>query len=266
MFHIPSWRHLLPATIPFSNARGVFASILAEHVLYSILYFNRRTWKLQDHRRRKVWDRFAMVPLRGQRVGIVGYGNIGQACARNALALGMDVVGLRRTLPQALASPSSNNNSAGSDPEVRDEYGVKIVAGEAGLQQVLECDVVVNAMPLTSENRHFFNSHIFARMKPTAIYINIGRGATQVEADLAAALNAGVIRGAAVDVFEVEPLPESSPLWTLSDDQILLTSHNADISETAWTDTADYFLTLAERFVLQGKQPEYLLDVHGKGY
>ncbi|PWU84846.1 hypothetical protein C3747_689g10 [Trypanosoma cruzi] len=80
----------------------------------------------------------------------------------------------------------------------------------------------------TEETKRFFNKELFSMMKPSAVYISIGRGITQNEDDLACALRDGVIRGASVDVFEREPLPAESPLWDISDDKLLLTAHSAD--------------------------------------
>ncbi|EKF33525.1 D-isomer specific 2-hydroxyacid dehydrogenase-protein, putative [Trypanosoma cruzi marinkellei] len=105
-----------------------------------------------------------------------------------------------------------------------DEYGTRLVHGDAERERVLrESDFVVNILPGTEETKRFFNKELFAMMKPSAVYISIGRGITQNEDDLACALRNGVIRGASVDVFEKEPLPTESPLWDISDDKLLLT-------------------------------------------
>lgn len=260
VFQFAKWRHLLPATVPVSNARGVFSNILAEHVLFSILYFQRSTWRIQRQQVERTWDRFPMLPLEGRSVGIVGYGDIGQACGRTLRRMGMQVTGLRR---RAVA-PDAPRNAQGQPV---DEHGVVLVSGdEAGLAAVLECDVVVNVMPRTAENYHYFDAAMFARMKRDALYINIGRGATQNEGDLARALEEGVIRGAAVDVFEIEPLPDESPLWRVGSDKLLLTPHNAVIDEGIFTERAEYFGMLAKAFVEDGAIPQYLVDVHGTGY
>lgn len=253
VFRFPTIQDVL-GNVPVSNARGVFSSILAEHVTFSMLYFNRSTTRFQTNRGNRLWERYPMVPIRGKTLGIVGYGNIAQCCAVAAKSLGVEVLAYKRS------PPSGSNNAI-------DSLGVRIVGGSEGLDEVLRTsDFVLNVMPLTSETYHFFDAEKFAKMKESSVYINIGRGATQKEEDLATALQQGTIRGAAVDVFEVEPLPAASPLWAVENDKMLLTSHNADITDTVCEDTAKFFLTLAERFVANGELPEYLVNIHGKGY
>ncbi|RNE97793.1 D-isomer specific 2-hydroxyacid dehydrogenase-protein, partial [Trypanosoma conorhini] len=190
--------------IPFTNGRGCYSSILAEHVMYSMLYFYRQTWRSLASRAAHKWDPFNMVELRGRKVGIIGYGDIGQAAARLATVFGMEVTGVRRSAPS----------------EKVDKYGALVVSGDAERDRVIrESDFLVNTLPGTEETKQFFNKERFAMMKPSAIYINIGRGITTKGEDLALALRDGVIRGAAVDVFEQEPLSSASSLWDISDDK-----------------------------------------------
>ncbi|RNF27033.1 D-isomer specific 2-hydroxyacid dehydrogenase-protein [Trypanosoma conorhini] len=130
----------------------------------------------------------------------------GQAAARLATVFGMEVTGVRRSAPS----------------EKVDKYGALVVSGDAERDRVIrESDFLVNTLPGTEETKQFFNKERFAMMKPSAIYINIGRGITTKGEDLALALRDGVIRGAAVDVFEQEPLSSASSLWDISDDKIL---------------------------------------------
>ncbi|KEG13026.1 putative D-isomer specific 2-hydroxyacid dehydrogenase-protein [Trypanosoma grayi] len=219
--------------IPFTNGRGCFSSILAEHVIYAMLYFSRQTWRLQASRAEHKWDPFNMVELRGLKMGIIGYGDIGHATAKLATAFGMDVTGVKRSAPAKDV----------------DEYGVRLVHGEAELKRVLsESDFVVNVLPGTDETKEFFNKERFAMMKPEGYYINIGRGITQNENDLAAALRNGTIRGAAVDVFQKEPLGPESPLWDISDDKILLSFHSAFMVNGVERRIVDCFVRRAEEF------------------
>ncbi|KAH9577389.1 D-isomer specific 2-hydroxyacid dehydrogenase [Trypanosoma melophagium] len=223
---------------------GGDSPILAEHVIYSMLYFNRQTWRLLASRAEHKWDPFNMIELRGQKMGIIGYGDIGHATAKLAVTMGMEVTGVKRSAPTVNV----------------DEYGVHVVHGDAARDRVLrESDFVVNILPGTEETREFFNKERFALMKPSAIYINIGRGLTQNEEHLACALRDGVIAGAAVDVFTKEPFPPESPLWNIGDDKLLLTSHNACTTEGSIRKTVDIFLTNANDFLsgkpLSGYQP-----------
>ncbi|PWV05503.1 hypothetical protein C3747_130g66 [Trypanosoma cruzi] len=230
---------------PFANARGCYSSVLAEHVMYSMLYFYRQTWRSLASRAEHKWDPFLMVELRGRKVGIIGYGDIGQASAKLLSAFGMEVTGLRRSAPTK---------------EV-DEYGVRLVHGDAERERVLrESDFVVNILPGTEETKRFFNKELFSMMKPSAVYISIGRGITQNEDDLACALRDGVIRGASVDVFEREPLPAESPLWDISDDKLLLTAHSADRTANLVPDSVRRFIGLVNEYAKTKRLDTYLVD------
>jgi phosphoglycerate dehydrogenase-like enzyme len=235
--------------VPISNARDVFSSMLAEHVMLAQLYFNRQVWKMQQLRADRTWDRYPCIESRRQRLGIIGYGGIGKFVARSASAgFDMEVLGLRTA-------------AAGQD-----ELGTTIVGGDEGLEQILTtCDFVVAVLPLTPQTRHMLKLEHFRKMKKNAVFVNIGRGATIVEDDLVTAIEEGSIKGAALDVFEEEPLPPSSSLWRVPDDKMLLSSHNADISATSYQDATRHFVREAERFVADGTLPSYLVDVQ-KGY
>jgi phosphoglycerate dehydrogenase-like enzyme len=139
---------------------------------------------------------------------ILGYGVIGERIARTALAFGMKVTGLRRTV------------SKGGAPE-----GVRLESSEKTGDFLPEADYVVNILPATPETRHYVGVAEVGRMKPGAVYINVGRGATTDEAALIRALAAKRIAGALLDVTEQEPLPADSPLWAM--DNVILTSHYA---------------------------------------
>jgi phosphoglycerate dehydrogenase-like enzyme len=142
--------------------------------------------------------------LEGKTVAIIGAGSIGRAAAQRFRAFGTTVLGSKRT-PEAL-------------PEF-DE-----VVGPDGIGRLVrEADVLVLACPLTPETRHLIDAASFGAMKPSAILVNVARGAVVVEEDLVAALRDGEIAGAALDVFETEPLPEDSPLWGM--DNVLITPH-----------------------------------------
>eukprot|EP00672_Neobodo_designis_P022067 CAMPEP_0174840766 /NCGR_PEP_ID=MMETSP1114-20130205/8889_1 /TAXON_ID=312471 /ORGANISM="Neobodo designis, Strain CCAP 1951/1" /LENGTH=367 /DNA_ID=CAMNT_0016074933 /DNA_START=64 /DNA_END=1167 /DNA_ORIENTATION=+ len=238
--------------IPVTNARGGSSAMLAEHVVLGSLYFNRMVWRLQANRKTKAYDRYACIPAADQTMGIVGYGDIGRAVARHAIGgMGVKVKGLR---------------SRRAADATTDDLGVALLHGEGGLHEILEtCDVVVAVLPLTPHTRHMIRREHFRRMKRNAIFINIGRGATVVESDLVDAIRAGDIRGAAVDVFEQEPLPLSSPLWTLDDSQILLSPHNAAISESFYEDRVKEFANAARDYSRDGSLPEYRVNLE-RGY
>lgn len=241
------------AGIPISNARSVFVTPLAEHVVLSCLYFNRRVARIQHNKANRVWDRFSSPEISRQRMCIVGYGDIAKACAKMVRAMGMEVSGLRR-------SEVPNGSTV-------DDIGVTVYTNNPdAFDRVLrESDFVLNVMPFTGSNSNLFDKGAFAKMRPDAVFINIGRGATVNEDDLCDALNNNTIKGAALDVFAVEPLPQESPLWSLPDDKILLTPHNADVTHTCMQEAGEYFMALAKDFIGEGKVPEYLVDID-RGY
>jgi phosphoglycerate dehydrogenase-like enzyme len=239
--------------VPLTNARGVFAPMLAEHVLLSMLYFNRQVWRLQAQRREGVWDRFPSVVGSKQTVGIIGYGDIGRTVAERT-------IGALR--PARVFGLRSRPVEAGAV----DDLGVKLLSGAEGLDEILRSsDFVVNVMPLTDDTRRSISRRHFQRMQPHAVYINIGRGATNVEDDLVDAIQAKEIRGAALDVFEVEPLPRTSRLWELNDSQLLLSPHNADISTHSYQDAVKDFADKAIVYCHDGTLPEYKVNLE-RGY
>eukprot|EP00796_Vickermania_ingenoplastis_P007238 gene7238-5087_t len=235
--------------VPFCNAQGCFSRILGEHVIFSMLYFNRSPWRLLKAKEDKKWERFSMRRLEGSKMGIFGYGNIGEQCGRLAVSMGMHVTGIKRTAP--------------SNPI--DQFGV-CVRGEDATDEVLrESDFIVGVLPATPKTERFFNKALFSKMKPSAVFINIGRGNTQDETDLVEALNNGTIRGAALDVYQVEPLPASSPLWEMPNDKVLLTPHCADLTDDILCISADRFIGIAKELMENNKVTAYTVDTD-KGY
>lgn len=209
-----------------TNARGAFSSSLAEYSLAAMLHFNKRVPHIQENKKRKVWEKFIMPELRGMSVGFVGFGDIGQTTARLCRAFGMRILALRRRKGEAPQKCDADETFGIDDSSER-------------LELFSRSDFVVCSLPGTPETRHFCGSLEFATMKETAVFISIGRGVCVDEAALCEALRSGRIAGAALDVFETEPLPESSPVWDAPN--TLLTSHNADLTQTYLKDSWDVF-------------------------
>ncbi|HOQ62272.1 MAG TPA: NAD(P)-dependent oxidoreductase, partial [Vicinamibacterales bacterium] len=160
---------------------------------------------------------------------IVGLGAIGRALARAAAALGMTVVGTRKT-------------AAGAPPE-----GVTDAFGPEGLPTVLACaDFVVLAAPLTDETRGMIDAPQLRLMRPSAWLINVARGKLVNETALVDALRRGGIAGAALDVFDREPLDASSPLWSLPN--VLVTPHVGGFRSGYWEAAVDLFAENLGRF------------------
>ncbi|KAK7199519.1 d-isomer specific 2-hydroxyacid dehydrogenase- protein [Novymonas esmeraldas] len=236
------------AGIPFCNAQGCYSNALAEHVAFSMMYFNRFPWRLIAFKNERKWGEFNNVVLRGQKAVVIGYGDIGQACGQKAAALGMHVTGIRR----------SGDNTT-------DKFGVMVRGNDALDECVREADFVIGVLPGTEQTKHFFNKAFFANMKPSAVFINIGRGASQCEVDLIDALDKNIIRGAALDVFEVEPLPKESPMWDVPDSKLLLSAHMADMTEDISEIPVTQFAEIFEEFSKHGTISAYTVCTT-KGY
>lgn len=213
-----------------TNGRGVFSQSLGEFALAAILFFAKDLRRMVRSQQAGVWDPFDIEEIRIQTVGIVGYGDIGRACAQRARAFGMRVLGLRKRPAESAGDPWADR-----------------VYGYAELAQMLpECDYVIAAAPLTPETRGLIGEAAIGRMKPNAVVINIGRGPLIDEAALIRALDAGRIRGAALDVFDTEPLPAGHPFYRL--ENVLLSPHCADHAHD-WLDQAMlFFLENFERY------------------
>jgi len=188
---------LVSSPVILTNSRGVFDQAIAEYVLGLLLAYAKdfpATWDLQ---RRHVWQHRETEHLRGQAVLVVGAGGLGRAIGRLAGAAQMRVVGVART-------------ARASDPDLGRVVAARDLATVLG-----DADYVVIAAPLTAETKGLIGAAAFARMKPTARLINVGRGPIVDEAALLEALRANRIAGAALDVFTQEPLPPDHPLWEL---------------------------------------------------
>jgi phosphoglycerate dehydrogenase-like enzyme len=214
-----------------TNGTGVFSPSLGEFVLGAILYFAKDFRRLLRSQAAGVWEPFDVPFLEGQTVGIVGYGDIGRAVATRVRAMGMRVLALKRQGP-----PLYN-----VDPLVDRIYGP-----ENRCEMLAQCDFVVIAAPLTAETRGMLGTAEFAAMKPGAVLVNVGRGPIVDEAALIQALSQGLIRGAALDVFDQEPLPAGHPFYGL--ENVLLSPHSADHTPD-WLERAmRFFLDQFARF------------------
>jgi phosphoglycerate dehydrogenase-like enzyme len=213
---------LVESPVPLTNGSGVFSQSLAEFMILGMLYFAKDVPRRMRARAEHRWDVFDNVELSSQTVGIVAHGDIGRALARRAKAMGMRVLAQRR-------------NPA---PRAGDEH-VDQVYGADQLHAMLPlCDYVAVTAPLTPETTGMIGKREFELMKPTAVIMNVGRGPVIQESAMIEALETKRIRGAALDVFDVEPLPADSRLWDL--DNVLLTAHCADHVE-GWVESAVVF-------------------------
>lgn len=218
---------LVESPVPLTNSKGVFARSLGEFAITSMLYFSKDLNRMRRNQKAGVWEPFDVGELFGATLGIAGYGEIGKSAALLAKAFGMRVHALRR--------------SGGSDP-LADVMYTHDRLGEL----LRNSDYLLIGAPLTEETRGMIGEAELAQMKSTAVLINLGRGPVVVESALIKALTEGRIRGAALDVFDEEPLPAGHPFYSL--DNVLLSPHCADHTETWLEDQMQMFLDNFELF------------------
>jgi phosphoglycerate dehydrogenase-like enzyme len=179
-----------------------------------MLAFARRQPWMDRAMRVGVWDKIPGMTLGECTLGVIGVGRIGKAVLRRASAFGMTLLG---------------NDIIEVDPHFVTEYRVEIT----NLEDLLaRSDFVSLSVDLNPTSFHLMNARTFELMHPNAVLINTSRGTVVEEPALIAALENGIIAGAALDVFEVEPLPSSSPLLQM--DNVMLAPHNANSSPAAW--------------------------------
>ena len=212
---------VVASAVTVTNSRGVFDSAIAEYVLGLVLAFAKDLPGTWDRQNRRVWEHRDTERVAGTTAVVCGVGPIGRAIARLLRAAGMRVRGVGRT--------------------ARDDPDFGAVAASGDLARLLpEADYVVLAAPLTEQTRGLIGATELAAMRPTARLINVGRGELVVEPELVDALRAGRLGGAALDVFDREPLPSSSPLWNLP--RVLISPHMS-------ADTVGWRERLAELFL-----------------
>jgi phosphoglycerate dehydrogenase-like enzyme len=208
---------LIESPVPLTNARGVFKDALAEFTIAAILFFAKDLRRLIRQQEAGFWQHFDIELVRGQVLGIVGYGEIGRESARLARALGMEVVAMRR-----------NTALSAGDP-----YLERVYPPDRLHEMLAVSDYVLIATPLTSQTRGMIGEAELGAMKTSAVIVNVGRGPAIVEPALIDALTAKRIRGAALDVFDEEPLPDGHAFYRL--DNLLLSPHSADHT-VGWPD------------------------------
>lgn len=207
-----------------TTTSGIHATNMAQYVFAQILAWANRVPGWLAHQAGGTWSQnrwhdFVPVEIRGQTIGILGYGSIGREIARLAKAFGMKVLVTKRdgrhTEDLGYTIPNTGDPT-GNLPD-------RIYPSEATRSLLTECDYVVAVLPLTEKTHHILDEEMFRAMKPTAFFINIGRGGLVNEAHLIKALKKEWIAGAGLDVFEEEPLPDDSPLWQMKN--VILTPH-----------------------------------------
>lgn len=232
---------LIASPVPLTNARGVFAGSLAEFVLAAALFFAKDLRRMVRSQEAGLWDQFDVSALDRHVLGVVGYGAIGREAARLASAFGMRVLAVRRRAGEGSQEP-----------------GIERVFTPRQLREMLPlCDYVVMAAPLTPDTRAMIGPGELRAMKPSAVIINVGRGPVIDEAALISALREKSIRGAALDVFDEEPLPDGHPFYSLGN--VLLSPHCADHTPGWLAKAVDFFVDNFLRFH-RGEPVENVVD------
>jgi phosphoglycerate dehydrogenase-like enzyme len=237
---------LVASDVILTNSRGLHATSISEHVLGVMLALVRKLHDSRDAQRDARWtqDQQWLGPpsfgqLEGATLGLVGLGAIGSAIAVRARAFGMRVIAVRRR-------PSR------SDGIVAESWGPERL-GDLCAQS----DFVVFCTPLTGETKGMLGAAEIARMRPTTFVVNIGRGPVIDEPALITALQEHRIAGAALDVFAEEPLPATSPLWSMP--QVIVTPHVSGFGPRLWERAMEIFARNLRAF-LDGKPMENVVD------
>ena len=220
------YKELADHLVVVTNPRGIYSDHIAHHILMLMLALSRGLPYYMEAQRSNRWDprarKHGYVNIAGSTVLVNGVGGIGAETARLCAALGATVVGV--------------------DPRPEHDCPATVLAPSALHDLLPTADFVVTTAPHTPETEFMWNADRFGRMKPTAYFVNIGRGMTAKLDDLTTALARGEIAGAGLDVFEVEPLPADHPLWRM--ENVLITPHvavadAADVPERRYALLAD---------------------------
>ena len=218
---------------------------MSEWIVMQCLLHLRQHQAYEALREKRIWRELAQPEAKEITVGLMGFGVLGQDSARKLKALGFNVIGWSK----------SGRRVEGF--ETYDEKGLDAFLGRA--------DFLVGLLPLTPETTGIYNTGLFTRLSRKGpfgapVFINGGRGGSQVEADIVASLNDGTLHGASLDVFQQEPLPLESPFWSM--DKVFMTPHAA-----AASDVSALFRHVAHQIgrLESGRPLEYLVD-RGTGY
>lgn len=231
-----------------TTASGIHAVNMAQYLLTQMLAWAHRvpqwvrtqaagTWPAQR------WEKFVPQELRGATVGILGYGSIGRELARLLKPFGVKILVTKRDV----LNPKDSGFAVPGTGDPSGDLPDRIYPMQATRSMVALCDYVVITLPLTSETRYLFDESLLKEMKSSAYLINVGRGSIIDEAALVKGLEKEWIAGAGLDVFEEEPLPDSSPLWQM--ENVILTPHVSGFTPHYDDRATDLFAENLRRYV-----------------
>lgn len=241
--HKLKYAERMPNTI-FTTAKGVHDQPLAEFCLMVMMAFNKKFVQTLERQKKKHWERFAGTDLRGRTIGIVGMGKVGQRVGQLCQAFGMKVLGVKRET-KGIESASVYADELYSQSELH-----KILP---------RSEFLILIAPHTPETEKMIGEKELALLPKGAILINIGRGALIDESSLISSLQSGHLGGAGLDVFEVEPLPASSPLWDMPN--VIVSPHSGSTSDRENELITDIFCENLKNF-LKGKPLINVIDAY----
>ncbi|WP_416352949.1 NAD(P)-dependent oxidoreductase [Agrilactobacillus fermenti] len=229
-----------------SSASGIHAQAISQNVFGYLLYWARALDKAIAAKTQHQYglDPQKIVNLDGKTMMIFGTGHIGQQIAKVAQVFNMHVIGVNRS---GRAKPSFD--------QIVDDQGYAALLADVAY--------IVNVMPLTTATHHFFNAQFFEQVNHQATFINVGRGPSVDETALINALSHGQIKAAALDVFEMEPLPQTSPLWQMNN--VLITPHTSGLLEHFRIAFFNVFKPNLAQFMKDGTLIRNQIDYHA-GY
>lgn len=213
--------------VTVTNAAGVAADMMAEYVMGSFLHFTLNVPGLQADKANRIWAARTVRSLKGATLLIVGLGHTGRAIATRAKAFGMHVIGTRRH-----PKPTENVDAVHAPSDL--------------LSLLPHADFVAVSTPLTPATKGLIGSAEFNALKHGVIFADVSRGAVVDQTALQIAMERGQIAGAALDVFETEPLPETSPLWRLNN--LIISPHCSSVYDGWESESFDLFLKNLRRW------------------
>lgn len=243
--------------IVLTNSSGVASNGIAEHVIGVVLCFSRKIFDSIQHQLKGKYERFKIwesesIPfeIEGKTVGILGYGSIGREIGSKCKALGMKVIALRRKKSESCEEKNEGRGERKGDAD--------LIFHKDQLHELLKkSDFVVITLPLTPDTQGMIGEEELEQMKKDAYLINIARGEIVEEDALIKALNKGWIAGAALDVFEKEPLPQNHPFYSMPN--VLITPHISGTNPEYMNRVVEIFSENLERF-LKGKQLKNIIN------
>ena len=219
--------------VSYASLKGVFDKPIAEFIIMRILDIYKHVRTFEAQQKGHSWKkRFDLLELTGKKAALLGTGHIGKETAKRLKAFDAYVDGFSRSGKSA-------------------DYFDNVYTVDELEERIGQYDIVVVALPLAENIYHLFNDRMFATMKDNSVYINIGRGAVQDETALYNALKSGKLLGAAVDVFENEPLDKDSPMWDM--ENFFFSPHNSFCGDKNNETTEKIVLDNLRAFIEGGK-------------